>query len=67
MISTVEMPWQSTCKRGHVEHRRGLYWDYVGAAHVCTQFSLEDAVKIVQRKLDATDIWPTPAPQHNEG
>lgn len=51
MIRTVEIVWQSPCKRGHVELRRGLYWCYIGAAHVGTQLHESAAVELVERKL----------------
>lgn len=51
MTPTPDIVWQSPDHTAHVEERRGMFWGYIGADHVCTQLSVEAAVKVIARKM----------------
>lgn len=58
MIRTVQIAWRSDDGLAHVEERNGLLWCYIGADHVGTQISLDAAVKLVKRKMEAETKEP---------
>jgi hypothetical protein len=51
MIYTAQIPWRSPCGRDYVEERSGLFWGWLDGQHVATQFSLERARKVIERKM----------------
>ena len=50
-IISVQIPWQSPCKRAYIEDRNGLLWCWLDTEHVGTQLHLAAAIKLVERKL----------------